>query len=667
MLVASILASVATGLMCGVLPAWQAYRKDAGAVLQDGARGTLGGDAATMRQALVSVQLALTTALLACAALLLHSFVNVTRADRGYEVEHVLAVELSPVGERYATGPQRTAFYRGLLTEVRALPGVLAAGAVNNLPALGESGTQVIFLSTDTNAPGLALQRPVAGLRNAMPGYFTASGTVLSAGRAFTDQDVTPVAVIGESLGRRLWPGATPASWVGRTIRQGAVSAPDITVVGVAQDVRPGALDRELPPQLYRPHHQAPSGRMTVVVRTAQDPSAMSASLRDLVRRADPTVPIATMHTMEEIVSGLAGATPVSDDADVVVRTRCAAARGGWRLRRRELHRRASDARDWIAARAWRDAAGGHRLDLLARYAAGFHRGRSRRARRDGRRADDASSAVRRWSAGPRRVRRRRARAAHRRGARLLSAGPTRRRIGSAHGPAARLGPKPPTEDRAHQLEVIRDSCVLTGGRPMLRFCEQLEDDDLVAIETVGATVPPRRASSRRRVDPDLRHSVDRFDHRCGKRRCRLAAGGPRFLAPGEGVASAERPSKGQECPRVDRTAPTTTSMLAYATRVARRNHGRPEAVHRARSTRYGEPRRGRTRPTPSPGGASPTLIAPTPRVGLGRHLFERQKRALFVRRRALRRVGDFRRGVSPKRPPAGMIPGAPRSRESER
>jgi putative ABC transport system permease protein len=174
---------------------------------------------------------------------------------------------------------------------------------VNNVPALGESGTQVIFLSTDTDSPGLALQRPVAGLRNAMPGYFTASGTVLSAGRAFTEQDVTPVAVIGESLGRRLWPGETPASLVGRTIRQGAVSAPDITVVGVAQDVRPGALDRELPPQLYRPHHQAPSGRMTVVVRTAQDPSALGASLRDLVRRADPTVPIATLRTMEEIVS----------------------------------------------------------------------------------------------------------------------------------------------------------------------------------------------------------------------------------------------------------------------------------------------------------------------------------------------------------------------------
>ncbi len=302
-LAASILASVATGLACGVLPAWQAYRKDASAVLQEGARGTVGGGAATMRQTLVSVELALTTALLASAALFLHSFVNVTRADRGYQVEHVLALELAPGGPRYATGPQRTAFYQRLLTEVQALPGVLAAGAVNSVPALGESGTQVVFFSTDTASPGLALQRPVAGLRSVTPGYFIASGTPLRAGRAFTEQDVAPVAVIGESLGRRLWPRDTPANLVGRTIRQGAISAPDITVVGVAQDVRPGALDRELPPQLYRPHHQAPSGRMSVIVRTAQDPSALSPLLRDLVRRADPTVPVATIRTMEDIVS----------------------------------------------------------------------------------------------------------------------------------------------------------------------------------------------------------------------------------------------------------------------------------------------------------------------------------------------------------------------------
>jgi len=302
-LTTSILASVATGLACGLLPAWRAYRKDARAVLQDGARGPVGGDAATLRQGLVSVELAFCTALLASAALLLHSFVNVTRADRGYDVEHVLALELSPVGQRYATGPQRTAFYQGLLTDIQALPGVLAAGAVNSLPALGESGMQVIFFSTDTDSPGLALQRPVAGFRNATPGYFTASGTALRAGRAFTEQDVTPVAVISESLGRRLWPGDTPASLVGRTIRQGAVNAPDITVVGVAQDVRPAALDHQLPPQLYRPHDQAPSGRMSVLVRTARDPSALSATVRDLVRRADPTVPIAAMRTMEEIVS----------------------------------------------------------------------------------------------------------------------------------------------------------------------------------------------------------------------------------------------------------------------------------------------------------------------------------------------------------------------------
>jgi predicted permease len=302
-LAASILASVITGLACGFLPAWQAYRRDARGVLQEGGRSAVGSEAATVRQALVSIELALSTALLASAALLLHSFINVSQADRGYVVEHVLALELSPGGQRYATGAQRTAFYRGLLTEVRALPGVLAAGAISSLPALGTSGTQAIFHPTDRDSPSLALHRPVAGLRNVTPGYFAASGTALRAGRAFSEQDVAPVAVIGESLGRRLWPAEPLASMVGRSIRQGAVTAPDVMVIGIAQDVRPGGLDRELPPQLYRPHHQAPSGRMSVLVRTARDSSALSASLRDLVKRTDPTVPIAGMRTMQEIVS----------------------------------------------------------------------------------------------------------------------------------------------------------------------------------------------------------------------------------------------------------------------------------------------------------------------------------------------------------------------------
>jgi putative ABC transport system permease protein len=299
------LASLITGTLCGVFPAWQAYRKDAIAGMQQGVRIAFGGNqAARFRQLLVGIEMALGTALLASAGLLLHSFVNVMRADRGYQVEHALAVDLAPFGKRYSTGSQRAAFYRQLAGSIRALPGVFAAGAISELPAAaGISGTnQTIFHSTDTNFLSVVLQRPVALIRSATAGYFAASGTVLRAGRFFTEQDQIPIALISESLASRLWPGEALQSVVGRAFRQGDVTGPLITIAGIVEDVRPAAVDRELPPQIYRPHHQRATGRMTMVVRTSQEPAAL-AGIRAEIRKADPTLPIPTIRTMREIVS----------------------------------------------------------------------------------------------------------------------------------------------------------------------------------------------------------------------------------------------------------------------------------------------------------------------------------------------------------------------------
>ncbi len=263
-LIGSLLVSIACGVLCGLLPALQAFCKNARSVLQESERGNAGGGrAAAIRQLLVGVEVALSTVLLASAALLLHSFVRVGQADRGYAIEHVLAFDLTPAGPRYSTPPARAAFYQELMTEVRAVPGVIAAGAVANLPALGESATQVVFLPGDAGTLDITLERPVAGIRNATPGYFAASGSTLRAGRFFSEQDTTPAVVIGESLARRLWPNDPASAAVGRLIRLASVDAADTTVVGVVQDVKPGALDRDLPPQLYRPHHQASSARMS--------------------------------------------------------------------------------------------------------------------------------------------------------------------------------------------------------------------------------------------------------------------------------------------------------------------------------------------------------------------------------------------------------------------
>jgi hypothetical protein len=143
------LASLVTALLCGAIPAWQAFRNDPAADLQESVRTSTGGwRAARLRQTLVGVEMALATALLATAALLLHSLVNVMQADRGYQVERVLAADLSLSGARYALPNSRASFYETLVQHVEALPGVVAAGAISDLPAVAASSgaSRTIFI-----------------------------------------------------------------------------------------------------------------------------------------------------------------------------------------------------------------------------------------------------------------------------------------------------------------------------------------------------------------------------------------------------------------------------------------------------------------------------------------------------------------------------------------
>ncbi len=298
--------SLLTGIICGAFPAWQAYRSNALTELQDGGRTSSGGaHAVRSRSVLVGVEMCLATALLASAALLLHSFVNVMTAERGYQVERILTTDLSPSGQRYADAARRVAFYGELVDRVRALPGVLSAGAISELPAVrAESGaSRTIFYTADTDARSLMLARPVAMIRGVTTGYFAASGTGLRAGRLLTDDERVDVAVISESLARRLWPGEPAHAVIGRQFRQGDVKAPAVTITGVVEDARPGGVDREPPPVIYRPYPQWASGPMTLLVRTAVEPSSLAPGVRSVIRAMDADLPLVALRTMREVVA----------------------------------------------------------------------------------------------------------------------------------------------------------------------------------------------------------------------------------------------------------------------------------------------------------------------------------------------------------------------------
>lgn len=304
MLIFAIAASLVTALACGLYPAWQASRYQMAMALQEGGRTSFGG-AGRFRRVLVGLEMALATALLTTAGLLLHSFIKVMQADRGYQIDRVLAADISLFGDRYADVPSRVVFYRELASNVRMLPGVSAAGMISGLPAVPSTTTasRTILLPTDAAFQQVVLTRPVAMIRGVTSGYFAGSGTELMAGRFLTDGEPRPVAVISESLARRLWPQEPVGSSVGRQIRQSNTDSPLITVVGVSGDAWPGALDRAPLPVVYRPYEQWAFGPMTLVVRTAQDPATLAPAVHAAIRAMDPNLPILAIRTMREIVS----------------------------------------------------------------------------------------------------------------------------------------------------------------------------------------------------------------------------------------------------------------------------------------------------------------------------------------------------------------------------
>jgi predicted permease len=290
------------GLAVGLLPAIELARGRLYDTVNDGSRGmTTGKRSGYVRRALVMSEVALCTALLVVAGLLLRSFVNLLSVDRGFEVERVLALDVAVAPERYQ-GSQRVAFYRDLLDDLRALPGVTSAGAVSILPLTPESegNTFLVYLDSDTEP---SLDRPIAHSRAVTPGYFTAMGIPLATGRFLEAEEPGSHVVVSEELARRLWPGAALSSIVGRGIKINEVTDKPATIVGVVGDVRAARLDREPTPTLYVPHTRNRARAMTVVMRTQQDADALAAAVRAQIWKRDNSIPVEPIRTMREIMS----------------------------------------------------------------------------------------------------------------------------------------------------------------------------------------------------------------------------------------------------------------------------------------------------------------------------------------------------------------------------
>jgi putative ABC transport system permease protein len=298
----TLLVSLLTGILFGLIPAFQASRTDLNDSLKEGGRSSGGSSHNRFRGVLVIVEVALALVLLVGAGLTMRSFVRLMSVDPGLDPQNVLTMDIRLPRSKYEP-TQQAAFFQQLLERLRALPGVQSAGAVYPLPLSGmEEGRS---FGIEGRPPAALGERRNANPRWVSPDYFKVLKTQLLKGRVFTEGDGAgsqPVMVINEAMARQYWPNEEPIG--SRVFFDSRDNEPILReIVGVVKDVRHTALDKEAKPQMYVPFAQYPSFFMTLVARTDGDPLKLVTAVRSQVQAIERDLPISNIHTMDELLA----------------------------------------------------------------------------------------------------------------------------------------------------------------------------------------------------------------------------------------------------------------------------------------------------------------------------------------------------------------------------
>ncbi len=287
--------SLAAVVLCGIFPAWSVSRRDVNEVLKSSGSRSVKGALGGLHRALMVGQVALTFVLLAGSGLLIRSFLNVQRIDKGYSLASTVTTSMH-LDERYNRPERQVAFIRDLLSRMHALAGVDAAAAASHLPLAGGQTLSTIEVEGFPQDPKLTFEE-----RAVTPDYFHAYEIPILEGRGFTDDDAAgrqPVIVVSRSFAQKYWPGQ---SALGKRIHDRG----DRIVVGVVRDVRQLSLEVAPPMQFYSPLWQSPENSIVnVVARSSLPPQRLASEMHELVRTLDPAVAVDDLRTGEQLVAG---------------------------------------------------------------------------------------------------------------------------------------------------------------------------------------------------------------------------------------------------------------------------------------------------------------------------------------------------------------------------
>lgn len=304
----TLLLSVITGLLAGLLPAWRFTKGDVNEALKQGL-GRTDSDASggRIRNVLVTAEVALSLMLLVGAGLMIRTLFHLQKMDTGIDPHNVLTSTLPIPKSKYATDSQQRTFYDQMLAKVRAIPGVESAGMIDDLPFQGGS-TQPIGIE---GRPALQMSdQPEVAVRKITPGYLQTMKVPLLRGRDIQDSDTVdhePVILISDALAKKFFPDENP---IGRHLTLALedtgrdLKPTPRTIVGIVGNVKVDGIDNDMPETaVYDPFYQMPSWNMTLAVRTSGDPNAITNAVRNAVQSIDSDISLRDIATMQEVAA----------------------------------------------------------------------------------------------------------------------------------------------------------------------------------------------------------------------------------------------------------------------------------------------------------------------------------------------------------------------------
>jgi len=298
----TIAIAAGTALVFGLFPALQASRGNLHESLKEGTRGN-SVSRSLLRSTLVVLQISLALVALAGALLFVRSFQNLDAYALGFDPKPLMTFRFYMAGDPYEVKDARLHRVEDIVQRVEALPGVRAAFASNLVPINGGGGGGRVAIDGHPVAEG---QEPYINFAGVTAHFYQTLGIGVVRGRNFTESEGwshDQVAIINETMARRLWPNGDP---IGARFKMiGDVNAPDwFTIIGIASDIKEDGINpgnNEAKAAAYVPYGFQQMLNTGLTIRVDGDPASITSAVRGAIRSSDPNLPLAFARTMNDV------------------------------------------------------------------------------------------------------------------------------------------------------------------------------------------------------------------------------------------------------------------------------------------------------------------------------------------------------------------------------